>query len=111
MDKEELESLNKRIDLQRSLDNLKKTLGIPEDYTPNTPDFTEEIEEFISQELRLDLREWTINKTLAYRHIKCEPQLICKLGETICADVRDGWLTMTYMIGGEIKYRIKFQCL
>ncbi|MGL5074787.1 MAG: hypothetical protein ACRDBG_02950 [Waterburya sp.] len=110
MDTEQFESLNKRIEFQRSLDDFKKSLGIPDDYVPNTKDYTEDIEEFITKELGLDLREWTVNKTLAYRKIKCDdPQLICELGETVCADIRDGWLTMSYLIGGEIKYRIKFK--
>ncbi len=99
-------ALNRRIAFQKTLDELKSSLGIPSNYSPKTKDFTEDIEEFITAELRQNLSEWTINKTLAYRSI---PIYDPKTNETVCADVRDEWLTMTYMIGGDIKYRIKFR--
>jgi hypothetical protein len=68
--------------------------------TPHAHDYRDNLELFLTTDYGQDLKDWVVNHTIAY-HKSVDRD------ETVCAMTRDGYVEISLIVKGTLKWRVK----
>jgi hypothetical protein len=89
------------LDTRRNELKNKFFKGVDFDSVPiNAHDYRENLERFLTDDYRQDLKEWVVNHTIAY-HKSLDRD------ETVCAMTRDGYVEISLVVKGCLRWRVK----